>query len=702
VAPPHPDSPDAVRELLERIAGSASVMLYRAEYGPDGSYTCTQFGGAPLESLIGPIPPDLTPEEAWDACIHPDDRDAYHAAWGDGMCDETVEFEYRMCGFDGVLRWMFERSRPAGVIDGRHVHDGIVVDVTDRRLATEALAATTAKLEGVLGSIDDFLFTLEPVEPGVLRLDFAGPNADRLLGGSPPRERLVECWREQVHPEDRHLYEAYVRRLAAREAAEVEYRLMGLDGHTRWVWGRARPRALPDGRVLIDGVATDVTERRALADRLAHLAYHDPLTGLVNRSMFRRHLDAAVARAERRDGAVAVLFVDLDNFKLVNDGFGHSAGDALLAAVARRLEAAVRPGDIVARQGGDEFLVLVDDVPAADRAGAARVAEAVADRIRAELRKPLAVSGTEVYPSASVGASLYPHDGRDSEALLVTADVAMYAAKDAGRDRCRLYVADAVDARAQLSTAARLHRAVEEGQFVLYYQPLVELATGAAVGAEALVRWRDPECGLVPPGEFLPLAERSGLLGAISDWVVAEACRQGAAWRAAGLDLYVSVNLSPECCRREHVESLLEAIERSGLPEDRFMVEVTETGLMVDGGGVEPMLAELDRRGIRIAIDDFGTGHSSLSRLAQMPVGVLKIDRSFVRTLTDDPRAEAIVRSIVQLARNLGLEPLAEGIETEEQKRALLRLGCTHGQGYLYGAPVPARTFTRLQQRRAA
>jgi EAL domain-containing protein (putative c-di-GMP-specific phosphodiesterase class I) len=354
---------------------------------------------------------------------------------------------------------------------------------------------------------------------------------------------------------------------------------------------------------------------------------------------------------------------------------------------------------VVARQGGDEFLILIADVEtneSGDVVDVGDVARRVAEQVRTALQRPLILADTEIYTSASLGISLYPADAPDAESLLKHADIAMYKAKESGRDGYQLFSSTGHDPRAQLSMAGRLRRAVERDQLLLHYQPLVSLATGEYVGAEALLRWQDDQNGLVMPGDFIPLAERTGLIGPISEWVIEEACRQSAEWRSMGLDLYVSVNLPAVFWQPTAMRQVLATIERFGLSADRMMVEITESTVMADALRSEPIIAELHERGLRLAIDDFGTGHSSLARLNQMLVTTLKIDRSFIADLPGDPSAAVLVATIIQLAHNLGLHPLAEGIETEEQRTFLVENGCQLGQGFLFSKAVPADEIVAL------
>jgi diguanylate cyclase (GGDEF)-like protein len=394
-----------------------------------------------------------------------------------------------------------------------------------------------------------------------------------------------------------------------------------------------------------------------------------------------------------------VLYTDLDDFKLINDNFGHGVGDLLLVEVARRLRRVTRSSDIVARQGGDEFLILVTGgrdahaSPAETRDAMRTAAARISAKLREALMEPFLLGDVELYVTASVGASIYPDDAGSAETLLKHADVALYAAKDAGRDGFQLYRPTDRDPSRELSLAGRLRHAAGRDELELHYQPLVSLVDRRVVGAEALIRWNDPERGLLTPAEFLPIAERTGLIRPITDWVVDEACRQSREWRNSGHDLFVSVNLPPAFWQPTAMRQVMSTIDAFGLNADRMMMEITEQAAMAPVADLEPVLLELHARGLRLAIDDFGTGHSSLGRLSQLQVNTLKIDRSFIADVASDHGASILVKSMIRLAHDLGLQCLAEGIETEEQLEFLIRRGCPLGQGFLFGRPVPAAGF---------
>ena len=524
-------------------------------------------------------------------------------------------------------------------------------------------------------------------------LTFVG--LETLIGPVPEGMSSEEAYDAAVHPDDREVYDRAVEGLWERKAVEVEYRLIDANGDVRWVMDRMRPeREQEDGTLRVGGVVADISERKRVEaeamEKLAHAALHDSLTGLANRASFLEHLELGLKRADRNDRGVGVLFIDLDNFKLVNDSFGHAAGDELLKAVGARLQSAVRGMDVVARQGGDEFLILLTDVRADPRISPSPT-EVVASKVRSILREPFLVDGIEIFVSASVGISSYPADGTDADTLLKHADVAMYSVKDSGRDGYARYNRGADTALEQISKAARLRKSVESGRgLVLHYQPLMNLETAEVVGVEALVRWQDGDRGLVQPDEFIPLAEQVGLIGSLSDWVVAEACRQASEWQKEGMDFYVSINVPPSYCQPTGMAHLAAAASAAGIGLDNLMIEVTESALAPDKRRyLEDTLSEMRSQGLRLAIDDFGTGYSSLGRLNQTWVNMLKIDRSFVQELPESEHARNLVSSVIQLAHSLGLEPLAEGVETEEQRRFLVDNGCRYGQGFLFSRPLP-------------
>ena len=525
---------------------------------------------------------------------------------------------------------------------------------------------------------------------------FISAQVESVLGFT-PEEWVADpgLWPRLLHPDDKaRAIAENERHNETGEPFRLEYRVFHKDGHVVWVHDEATierdERGVPR---FSHGVLMDISERKESEDRVAFLTYHDSLTGLPSRSMFEELLDLSIARARHHEGAVAVLCVDLDDFRLVNDSLGHAHGDALLKMVADRLREATRETDLVARRGGDQFLMLLSDL---EREGAGELdaailkAEAAAQRVQETLAAPFVVGGTELYVSVSVGISLFPQDADDAGSLQRNAEAAMYESKKAGPSGYVVSSLGSFDSAAKLQFVTRLRKAVESQRWTLHYQPVVELESGSMRGVEALIRWVEPDGTMVPPNEFIPLAEELGLIELIGDWVVRELVYQAVAWRELDMQLEIGFNLSPrQFWQPDLAQRILTRITEGGIDPSTVLVEVTETSAMMDPDRAQEVLWELHRGGLRIAIDDFGTGYSSLSRLREMPVSVLKIDRSFVSGVDRDPQAASIVSAFLELARGLGMETLAEGIETEGELAFLRERGCRLGQGYLFARPVP-------------
>lgn len=418
-----------------------------------------------------------------------------------------------------------------------------------------------------------------------------------------------------------------------------------------------------------------------------HLAQHDALTNLPNRLLVSDRVEQAIGQARRYQRRAALLFLDLDNFKTINDSLGHDAGDQLLKEVAGRLQSAVREMDTVSRQGGDEFLIVLTDVAELDDIST------VAKHVLHAMSQPFSLKGMQIVTSVSIGVALYPEDGDDFAALLKHADLAMYQAKAAGRNAFRFFDARMnADIIERLSIESGLREALRQQQFVLHYQPIVDIHSGRLLAAEALIRWQHPQRGMVGPDKFIPVAENSGLIVEIGEWVLNEACRQMMVWRAAGLPAFVvSVNLSSVQFRRGNLEALVAgALQRYGLPADCLELELTESLLLQDSDVFFDMLYRLKALGVKLSIDDFGTGYSNLSYLQRFHVDKLKIDQSFVRKLQDSSPDLAIVTAIIQMAKSLQLLTVAEGIEDDTTRSVLAQLGCDQGQGYWFARPLTA------------
>ncbi|HEX7473002.1 MAG TPA: EAL domain-containing protein [Candidatus Limnocylindrales bacterium] len=544
-------------------------------------------------------------------------------------------------------------------------------------------------------------------DPGVSdggRLLYLSPQIEAILG-YPPAAFIddPELWPSLIHPEDRDIaLHAYSEHWSGGELLRAEYRMYARDGSL--VWLRDEAYAMnegPDQGRVSQGLLIDTTDHKRMEAQLLHDALHDPLTGLANRVLFREHLERALLRRRRRGSAVAVLFLDLDDFKVVNDSLGHRAGDRLLVEVARRLGSAIRAGDIAARQGGDEFTVLLESVH--DAAEAAESAE----RLAAELRRPIELDGRSLVVGVSVGIAL--SSGRDTGAddLLAHADAAMYAAKADGKARHAVFDPTMrARARSRLETEVELRRAIETSAFELAYQPILDLTTKAIVGFEALVRWRHPERGIIMPSDFIPLAEETGLIVPLGRIVTEMACRQLRAWRdacPAAAPITMSVNVSPRQAAEPGFAAETRAVlAATGIEPASVVMEITESIMLRESTEADGTLRQLGEMGVRLAVDDFGTGFSALEYFKRFAIESLKLDRSFIAGLGSSRTDTAIVTATLAFATALDLSVTAEGIETEAQLDQLLALGCRRGQGYLFARPMSADEATAFLNRDAA
>ena len=567
---------------------------------------------------------------------------------------------------------------------------GTVTDVTAYKETERALEASEARFRVLTESGLDLISVL--AEDGTIL--YQSPALRNLLGYE-PAETVGRNVFDLVHREDAdQARQAFRRILETRHFREpLEFRIRNREG--AWRTFESLGTNCVDNPHIRGVVfnSRDVTDRKAIQQRIQHLAYHDNLTGLPNRGLLQDRLAHSIARADRTGRKVAVLFIDLDNFKNINDTLGHDVGDELLRQVARRLGECVRAGDTIARQGGDEFIVLLDNLE--DGRGASVVAQKILNSLRAAF--PL--GGTEQHVSGSVGIAVYPEDGKDAQTLMKNADTAMFHGKGIGKNTYQYFTAQmniAVKRRMTLESALR--RAVMQKDFVLHYQPQVNLDTGEIVAVESLVRWKTEDSGTVMPGDFIPLAEETGLINEIGEWVLREACRQNKEWQARGLaPRRMAVNLSArQFADKAFLDTVTRVLQETGLDPKWLELEITESQVMRQTEGMILLLNRLAEMGVHLAIDDFGTGYSSLSYLKRLPIQKLKIDQSFIRDITVDPNDTAIVVAIISMARSLDLETIAEGVETAGQLALLRAKECRVGQGFFFSAPVSAENLYLL------
>jgi diguanylate cyclase (GGDEF)-like protein/PAS domain S-box-containing protein len=564
---------------------------------------------------------------------------------------------------------------------------GVITDVTRYKETERALEASEARFRVLAESVLDLISVI--AEDGTIR--YQSPALVHLLGHD-PAETLGKNVFEMIHHDDQDAVKAAVRRVVSsqRSREPVEFRIRHRDGMWRTFESLGTNCLANEHIAGIVFISRDITDRKVIQQRIQHLAYHDNLTGLPNRSLLQDRLAHSIARAERSSRKVAVLFIDLDNFKIINDTLGHDVGDELLRQVARRLMECVRLEDTIARQGGDEFIVLLDGLEDG------RAASIVAQKILGGLRQPFVLGGTEQHVSGSVGIAVYPDDGRDAQTLMKNADTAMFHGKGLGKNTYQYFTSQMnVAVKRRMTLESALRRAVRQKDFVLHYQPQVNLESGEIIGLEALVRWKTEDSGIVMPGDFIPLAEETGLISEIGEWVLREGCRQAREWEDMGLaPRRMAVNLS---ARQFGDKAFLDMVARvladTKLEPKWLEIEITESQVMRQTEGMIMLLNRLSEMGVQLAIDDFGTGYSSLSYLKRLPVQKLKIDQSFIRDITVDPNDTAIVVAIINMARSLDLDTIAEGVETAGQLALLRSKGCHVGQGYFFSPPRDAKSL---------
>jgi diguanylate cyclase (GGDEF)-like protein/PAS domain S-box-containing protein len=685
------DSDDWLRFVVQNSSEIITVV------DPDGTL---MYASPAYERILGCDPGEALGKNMFDS-VHLDDlsrilEETERVTSADDPGGTNV-VEYRFRHKAGSWRWMeggFTNRQDDPAVGGIVVN---ARDITERKGSEERLRQAEERYRTLVEQI--------PVVAYIDRADgsdsplYTSPQIEGLLGYTPDPSSGSRLWRERLHPEDRE------RVLAADECFEREgqerfggeYRLLAKDGSVVWVLEDAVLVKDTTGSPLYwQGILYDITERKLAEEQREHRAFHDTLTDLPNRRLFLDRLGHALSRTEKGgSGQVAVLFMDLERFKVINDSLGHEVGDLVLVAVAERLTGCLRPEDTLARFGGDEFVMLVEDVESPEQA------MRVAERIHTDVREsPLVLEGRQMYVGASMGIALGTARTKSAEDLLRDADTAMYRAKDGGLGYSVFNPAMYEWAVRRLKLENDLRRAVEWEEFVLHYQPIFDLGSQGVWGVEALVRWKHPERGLLGPSEFVAVAEETSLIVPMGRWVLEEACRRTKEWhqsypRSAPLRMIVNFSATqlrhPRC-----VGNIEEALKRSGLGAESLSLDITESAFLDALEGDALILKRIEKLGVRIFIDDFGTGYSSLSYLKHLSANAIKIDKSFVASLGEDVENTAIVRMVVDLAHTLRMEAIAEGVESEEQARLLRGMGCDFAQGYHWQRPCSAEKIEEL------
>ncbi len=568
-------------------------------------------------------------------------------------------------------------------------------EITERQLIQESLKVSEERLDSILGAIEDVVWSMDETMSKTLYLN----SAVERIYGYPMSDFLEDhhLWLKVIHPEDRLRVKNITHTILLTGSFNEEYRILRPDQEIRWINNQGHCIYDRDGKLLrIDGIVRDITAQKKAQQQLVHDAFHDALTNLPNRNLFMERIEQALNHNKRHPQYLfAVMFIDLDRFKMINDSLGHAVGDQFLQAIAKLLASCLRGGDTVARLGGDEFTILVNDMREPSEA------VMIAERILNKFLHPIEIDNQSIFGSVSIGIVISNPEYETADNLLRDADIAMYRAKALGKGRYTMFDKEMYEQNLKtIQLDNDLRYALERQEFELYYQPIIHLPSEKLAGFEALIRWHHPERGLVPPNEFISLAEETGLIIAIGDWVLHQACQQMRTWRSKfpeAQSLKMSVNLT---CQQIREKDLIEKLDRvlavSGIDGSILRLEITESSMMDQGEETISKLEELRARNIQLSIDDFGQGYSSLSYLHRFPVNTLKIDRSFVELMSLGGQNLAIIRTIIILAHALDMNVVAEGVETREQMSMLKQLGCEYGQGYFFSRPIIAAAAEQI------
>lgn len=712
----------AAGDLLQATLTSCGAAVFSAQLELTASGTFILSKKEPgfgcffnAESILGFAADTLTPDEFFSK-VYPGDLPALRAQITRAVKNLQArgDCEYRLVWPDGSLHWIFTRYSIVRDAEGLLLINGSSLDITQSKIIQSSITTT---YEAVQSAQEQLHGALEAAGIGVFRQHLGDKKDDALfdhhvamwnfnngpLYGLPRDVTMTPAdMMERIHPDDLPMVGARTEAAIKGDAIDlsIEYRTCWDDGSIHWLLSKSKIDRDTNGLPrFFSGALIDITARKDAEDRIQYLATHDALTGLPNRVMFRGLLNHTIDTAKRNGHSFAVMFIDLDRFKSINDALGHQAGDVLLQEISSRLKNCLRECDVVARLGGDEFIVLVPE--AADKLQAAVVAR----KLIAETLRPVTIYGQECRVTASVGISIYPDDADDEETLMKHADTAMYFAKQEGKNNHQFYDKNSQsESLEKIALENFLRVALENSELSLNYQAKLDLKTDRINGVEALLRWQNPALGPISPARFIPIAEETGLIVPIGRWVLQQACLQNVAWQRQGLPpVSIAVNISP---RQFFDESLLahisDALLESGMAPELLEIEITESMVMHNTGRAIALLHAIKAAGVRIAIDDFGTGYSSLAQLKSFPVDTLKVDRSFIREVVDNADDRAITEAIIAMGKSLSLTIVAEGVETLEQQSFLRNQSCDEMQGFYFSKPVAPEEFAALLERHVA
>ncbi|HSI94701.1 MAG TPA: EAL domain-containing protein [Methylophilaceae bacterium] len=676
--------------MLDSLLDNLEGMVYCCLYDENWTMVFISQGGL---GLTGYAPSDMLYNKriSYEQITHPADRTWVRSRFAEVSAKgKAFEAEYRIVHADGGIRWVLERGLPLFNESGEvEALEGFIQDITLRKRSEEVALEAEERYRSIFENAIEGIYQTTPsgtylnFNPALARI-YGYDSIDDLIHGISDIQKQL-----YVEPGKRNEFVNLMQ--AQGRVQHFEAQVYRKNGDIIWITENAREVRDADGNLMFyEGTVEDITERKNYEQQIEYQATHDSLTGLPNRTLLADRLQQCISFADRYHSKVAVAFVDLDQFKMINDSMGHHIGDEMLVTMAARLAACVRDSDTVVRLGGDEFVLLINGLHKVED-----VSQSM-QRVLATIAQPFAINGWDYAVSCSIGVSIYPDDGSDYNTLLKNSDSAMYKAKQAGRNNFQFYTRELnAMLMERMDIEYRLRRAIENKEFQLYYQPKVDFVSGRICGVEALVRWQPPGEEMISPGSFIPVAEETGMIEEIGSWVLSEACRKARELRETlGYPVPVAVNVSPRQFRQPGLVRMVEsALQRAGLDAGCLELEITESMLVHDTEKFIETLHALKALGVSLAIDDFGTGYSSMAYLKHFPIDRLKIDKAFVDDLETEPANLAILRAIVALGQSLGLKVIAEGVETQYQYDYLRSIGCDEFQGYFFSRPVTAEVL---------